>query len=361
MKKFFILLSVIGVYFFLGCSDGGGGVSSTSEPAPAPVPIPIPTPFPTLMPHFIEVDDFAELTVPIDTADLSFTIVVKDNRWNDLPNILVRAEFDEFYSAELEAKMRVQNIRTNIQGKAEFLIPQYYEAGERNLRIWLPDFPEVEAIMPTVKYILPGIPNRLVVADPAQAEISLLLGESVEVIFAVLDADDNPIQWIEGAVVEGAEYVSSPTTAESNEKGEVSFLFTASDIDGSAVLRARIVECPLIFAEAIISWTEGPTGVPSILEIVNVSKWEGDLPVIVIEEDAPFDILFKVTDANRYPVEGALVQSEFPAGSSALTDAYGLATITVPPGSRPQGVDTARAWVTNYGEVFIEFKIEYLF
>lgn len=353
MKKFFIswLVMLVMTVCLFGCGGGDGG-SSTSEPSP------IPTPEPT--PHFIEVDDFMTLTVPVDKEGLIFSIIVKDDNWNAMSDILVRAEFVEFYGGELQEEMRIQEANTNAEGKVEFLIPQHYEKGEREVTVWLPNFPEVEAITPTIKYVLPGIPTRLVVADPAQVEISLLFGENVEVVFVVLDTEDNPVEWIEVAVVVGGEYVGSPTTILSDTEGKTPFLFIAGDVSDGTVLRAQIVDYPLIFAEVVISWTEGPTGIPTVLEIVNVSKWEGNLPVIVITEGEPFDILFKLTDDNRYPVENALVQSEFPTGSSATTDAYGLATITIPPCSRPQGVDTARAWVTNYSETFINFKIEYL-
>ncbi|MEA2112889.1 MAG: hypothetical protein U9P50_02865 [Patescibacteria group bacterium] len=346
-KKFWLFLAVVGSFFLLifGCGGGGDGGGGGSTPTPTPEE-----------PAYLIEHQGDVFQVPSWTDNLTMRIVVKDKARQVVPNMLVRVVFSEFWAGELEADVRVQELRTNTEGICIFQVPRYDSEGERTATISLPDFPEITAVSMTIKYVIDtSIPTRVMVADSSQAEISLSLGESVDVAFVVLNAWGNPISGIETQIVIGQEYITNDYRV-TDGNGRATFFFTAGPVAGSTVFRIQIIDYPAVMAEVIINWT-GSTA--SSIEILNPSKWEGDVPVVQTYVGSSTDVLFVVKDNNGLPASGVMVLVTYPALASDVTDVDGLATFTIP-ASLSAGWDPDKIWVVGNDSIFLEFKIEYL-
>jgi len=345
-KRFMLFLVAVGfiISTMVGCGGGGdGGGGSSSPPTPSE-------------PAYRIEHEGEILQVPSAIEGKTMQVIIKDKAFHVVPGMLVRVTYNEFWAGELGNKIRIQDLVTDAQGLCLFQIPRYDSQGDRTATISLPSEPEIEAVAMTIRYVIDAnLPTRVMIADPDQAEISLLLGESVQVAFVVLNAWETPLSGVETQIIVGQEYTANDF-AVTNENGRASFPFVAGEASGSTVFRIQVVDYPLLMAEVIISWSGGTA---SSVEMVSPSRWEGSQPVAQVSVGVPADIFFIVKDKGGDVVSGVMVMFSFPASASDTSGKDGIVSVIIPASQFP-GFDLDKVWVIGQQDVFLDFKIEYL-
>jgi hypothetical protein len=345
MEKRFLFVLVVGFFVSIfGCGggggdDGGGGGGTTpTEPA-----------------YRIEHQGDV-FQVPSGVDDQAMRVIIKNKTLQVVPGMVVRVVYSEFWAGELDTDVRTQDLTTDGQGLCLFKIPRYDNQGDRVATISLPGAPEIKAVVTTVRYVIDiYLPTRVMIADANQAQIALGLNEGVNIVFVVLNAWGDPISNVETQIVVGGEYTNGSYCV-TDGNGRATFYFVAGATSGSTVFRIQVIDYPAVMAEVIVSWTASS---PASIEMLNPSKWEGSVPVVQTYVGNATDVLFVVKDGGGSPLGGVMVMVIYPAAASDVTDADGIATITIP-ASQLQGFDVDKVWAVGNDSVFLDFKIEYL-
>ena len=341
-----MLFGVVGFFLLtlIGCGGGGGDGGGGSTPPP-----------PTEPAYRIEHQGDV-LQVPSWADDLTMRVIIKNRAFQVVSGVVVRVVYSEFWAGELEDEIRIQELTTDAQGLCLFEIPRYDNEGDRTATISLPAASEIEEVVMTIRYVIDvSLPTRVMIADANQAQISLGFNEGVNITFVVLNAWGNPISNVETQIVVGGEYTNN-TYCVTDGNGKATFYFVAGATSGSTVFRIQVIDYPAVMAVVIVSWTASS---PASIEMMNPSRWEGDIPVIQTYVGNPVDVLFIVKDISGSPLGGIMVMVTYPAASSDVTDDDGIATITIPASQFP-GFDLDKIWVVGNDSVFLDFKIEYL-
>jgi hypothetical protein len=341
MKKNFLFLMVVSfVVSIFGCGGGGDGGGTT----------------PPTEPEYRIEHQGDVFQVPSYVDNNMMRVIIKNKTNQVVSGMMVRVVYDEFSADELEDEIRIQELTTDEDGLCLFKIPRYDGEGDRLVTISLPSASEIEEVVMTIRYVIDDLlPTRVMIADADQAEISLGPNEDVDIVFVVHNAWGDPVSNVETEIIVGGEYADNDYCV-TDGNGRSTFYFVAGATSGSTVFRIQVIDYPAVMAEVIVNWTAGS---PASIEMLNPSKWEGDIPVVQTLVGDPTDIIFIVKDDEGAPLGGVMVMGTYPASASDVTDAEGMATITIP-ASQFVGWDADKIWVVGNDDIYLNFKIEYL-
>jgi len=348
MEKRFWFVVLIGFFVSIfGCGGGGGDDGGGGNSAP---------PTPPAEPAYRIEHQGDVFQVPSSVDNQTMRVIIKNRSFDVVPGMIVRVTYTEFWAGELEDEIRVQDLTTDSQGLCLFKIPRYDSQGDRAATIFLASVPGIEAVVMTIRYVVNvSLPTRVMIADASQAEVSLGFNEGVNIVFVVLNAWGNPVPGVETQIVVGDKYTNGAYCA-TDGNGRATFYFVAGATSGSTVFRIQVIDHPAVMAEVIVSWTASS---PTSIEMMNPSRWEGNIPVTQTYVGSSTDILFIVKDNSGLPLGGVMVMVTYPAAASDITDADGIATITIPV-SQFLGCDKDKVWPVGNDTISLEFWVEYL-